>query len=64
MCIRDSLSIAREQKTDYGKSPEAAHDLISVGESKYNSQLDPVELAVWTVVAGTILNLDEFVTKE
>ncbi len=57
-------SIAREQEADYRNVPEAARELITVGESKYDPNLDPVELAAWTTVAGTILNLDEVVTKE
>ena len=57
-------SIAREQEADYRKAPEAARELIAVGESKHDPNLDPVELAAWTTVAGTILNLDEVVTKE
>lgn len=58
------LSIARGQEIDYRKAPKAAREIIAVGESEYDSQLDPVELAVWTTVTGTILNLDEVVTKE
>ncbi len=37
--------------------------LLAIGESKRNETLDPAELAAWTMVASTILNLDETVTK-
>ena len=57
-------SMAREQEAVYRKTPGDARDLIAVGESKRDPQLDPVELAAWTTIAGTILNLDEMVTKE
>ena len=57
-------SIAREQEADYRKAPQAARELVTVGESQHDPNLDPVELAAWTTVAGTILNLDEVVTKE
>ena len=42
---------------------EAASKLIHTGESKPDDQLDPSELAAWTMVANLILNLDETVTK-
>jgi hypothetical protein len=38
--------------------------LIGVGEAKRNPKLDPAELAAWTTVASTILNMDETITKE
>lgn len=45
-------------------SPAAAAELIRVGESSVDAQLDPVELAAWTTLAAVILNLDETLTKE
>jgi len=42
---------------------EAAKKLLSVGESSRDPKLDEVELAAWTVVASTILNLDETISK-
>jgi len=38
--------------------------LLSVGESKCDSGIDPGELAAWTTVASTILNMDETITSE
>ncbi len=34
------------------------------GRGKRNPKLDPAELAAWTTVASTILNMDETITKE
>ncbi len=48
----------------YGKDPEAARKLLSVGERPRDPKLDPAELAALATVAGLILNLDETVTKE
>ncbi len=48
----------------YRHNPEQAAKLLKVGESTFNTKLDPVELAAWTTVASTILNLDETITKE
>jgi len=48
---------------EYRKDPKAALKLLSVGEAPRNKQLDPAELAAWTMVANLILNLDETITK-
>lgn len=42
----------------------AALKLLSVGEKDRDKNLDPSELAAMTMVASTILNLDETITKE
>jgi len=44
--------------------PDNAAKLLHIGESAVNAKLDPSELAAWTTVASTILNLDEAITKE
>jgi hypothetical protein len=41
-----------------------AVSLLTVGETKADSTLDPVELAAYSTVASTLLNLDETITKE
>jgi mono/diheme cytochrome c family protein len=43
----------------YGAAPDQASALLGVGESPINSAAAPVELAAWTMLASTILNLDE-----
>ena len=50
---------AEELKDD----PEAAKELIAVGESKPDEKLDAVEVATWTMIANLILNLDEVLNK-
>ena len=47
----------------YTKDGKAAEGLITVGESKADKSLPPVELAAWTLVASEIMNLDEALTK-
>jgi hypothetical protein len=42
---------------------KAAERLLSVGESPRDATLDSAEHAAWTVVASTILNLDETITR-
>ena len=54
--------LAAKERTGYTKA--AAERFLAVGEFKYDRKIDPVELAAWTSVASTILNLDEVITKE
>ena len=52
---------ARKEK--YVADPAAAAKLLAVGESPRNEKLPTADLAAWTVVASTILNLDEVLTR-
>jgi hypothetical protein len=54
----------RRARERFRKDLEAAKRLVSVGDSKLDSSLDPAELAARMTVASLILNLDEAVTKE
>jgi hypothetical protein len=47
----------------YDTDRKAAQKLVSVGESKAPGKDDPAELAAWTLVTSTILNMDETITK-
>jgi hypothetical protein len=47
----------------YRQKPAEAAQLIAIGASQ-PAKVDPSELAAWTTVASTILNLDETITKE
>ena len=51
-------------QASFKAAPETAQQLLAVGESKVPSDIDPIELAAWTVSANVLLNLDEFVTRE
>lgn len=50
--------------TSFGSAPEEAKALIANGESEPAPDLDPVQLAAYTAVAGVLLNLDETISKE
>jgi hypothetical protein len=54
----------RAELAQYRRNKDAAVKLIGVGESKADPKLDATELAAWTTVASTILNLDETITRE
>jgi hypothetical protein len=59
--LRDLL---RAQRQVYSVDRQAARKLVAVGESKHDDRFDVAELAAWTTVASTILNLDETITKQ
>jgi hypothetical protein len=51
------------QLEKYQRDKAAAEKLLKVGESPRNEKIDAAELAAWAMVANTILNLDETVTR-
>ncbi|WDE99044.1 DUF1553 domain-containing protein [Lentisphaera profundi] len=56
--------ILNQHQQFYTQNKDAAKDLLSHGERKYDSTLDPVQLAAWTMLSSQLLNLDEVITKE
>jgi hypothetical protein len=62
---RDILATSlRRLERQFGESPEEAERFLSVGDSSWNRQLDPVRLAALAACANGLLNLDETLTKE
>ena len=63
---RPYQSLVRERQADDTRRRivEAARQLLQVGESHLDSKLDPAELAAWTMVSRTVLNMDETITKQ
>ena len=57
------LQLYRETRQQFVAAPKSATSLLAIGESKPAKQLKPIKLAAMTVIASTILNLDEAVTK-
>ncbi len=53
----------KNQIVHYDSDRAGAAKLVVIGESMRNPKDDPAELAAWTLVASTILNMDEAVTK-
>jgi hypothetical protein len=56
--------LERTESAEYRHNKDAARKLVGVGEAKADTKLDAGELAAWTTVASTILNLDETITRE
>lgn len=51
------------QRGRFDADPKKADALLKVGESPRDPLIPAVEHAAWTVVASTIMNLDEFLVK-
>jgi len=56
--------ILKAQQAENQSDPESAALLLQVGESSFDESLDRRELAAWTAVTSSILNLDETITRE
>jgi len=56
--------LLEKQRTAFRRDRQAAEKLLSVGESSRRTRMDAAELAAWTMVATTILNLDETITRQ
>ena len=54
----------RRLEASFRADRAAAESLLTVGETKADPNFDPVELAAYSAVASTLLNLDETITKE
>ena len=57
------LAMLEAQTEELAANPTAAEELIQVGQSAPDENLDAVEIAAWTMIANLILNLDEVMNK-
>jgi len=57
------LDLYASERAAFNANPKNANSFIAIGESKADPALDAAELAAWTAVASTLLNLDETITK-
>lgn len=57
-------ALAREQMNKFQSEPELAMELLQVGQTPAADSAAPAEMAAWTIVASSILNLDETISKE
>ena len=61
--LRILLDLAARRLEHYRNDRAAAAKLIAIGAWP-PAKVDAAELAAWTMVASTIFNLDETITKE
>ena len=52
------------QKENFTKEPARADELLKIGESIRDTNIDSKEHASWTILASMILNLDETLNRE
>jgi hypothetical protein len=58
------LKLYQESLEKYKKDAAAAKALATSGPAPPPKEMNPAELAAWTVIANVLLNLDETITKE
>jgi len=56
-------NLLEQHHAQYESDPEAAKKLISLGDSPAPTTLNPTDLAAWTSVTRTLLNLHETITR-
>lgn len=61
--IEVMTGLLRRQRERFAATPGAALSLLSVGASPRDTGLDAVEHAAWTIIAHSLLNLDETLSK-
>jgi hypothetical protein len=61
--IATLTKLLHSQRTRFAVHRDEATKLIAIGASKHGHELDPVELAAWTVTLHTLFNLDETITR-
>ncbi len=57
------MNTLKEMRDFYESQPEAAKELLSIGESKIDGNIPPARLAALAMVANQLMNLDEALTK-
>jgi len=62
--IQTLLRVLSAASSSFESDPESVADLLKVGEASTNDAFAGPELAAWSVVASTIMNLDETLTRE
>jgi len=62
-CLEELVDLYGQQIQYYRRAPEAAMELFSIGDSPFDGDIGNIELAASTIIASTIINLDETVRK-
>ncbi len=61
--LADLMSGYEADLAEFSRSPESAQQLLQTGSTPIPPELDPNELAAWTMIGNLLLNLDEVLTK-
>ncbi|QDV24040.1 DUF1553 domain-containing protein [Aureliella helgolandensis] len=62
--LRTLLSVLQTMRDQFAQSPQDASELLGVGETSNDTQLEIGELASWTMTMSVLLNLDETLMRE
>ena len=62
--LRILISSFNEYRDSYSNRQNDAKSLIQIGELKSKIKDKIEEQAAWTLIASTLLNMDEFVTRQ
>ncbi len=57
------MSIYRDELQSFEEAPARSEELLATGDAPVGADLDPIKLAALTIVANTIFNLSETITK-
>ena len=61
--MKDMTAAAEDFKRIFRNRKKVAKSLIRTGDTKPDDKLDAATVAAWTMVANTLMNRDDFVTK-
>jgi hypothetical protein len=61
--LAELTAALKDLRAEYRGNAEAARRLINVGETRPDPRHAPDELAAWTMLANTVLNLAEVLNK-
>lgn len=61
---RELMTLLTRCRAHYATHPDEASALLSQGAAPNSAGVDAVEQAAWSIVASTLFNLDETVTRE
>ena len=57
------LADLRSYEKEFTNEPGSAKKLLNIGETKADAKLPPARLAAYTLIANTLLNLDEAIMQ-
>jgi len=61
--LRLLFDLFQEEKAEFEANPENAKKLLSIGEYEIEANISSVDLAAYSVLANTILNMTETILK-
>jgi len=61
--LENLTTFFEEEKKKFESSPNDAKALLQIGEYPQKDLLEDAELAAYTIIANTIFNLDETITR-